>query len=82
METAVVERVKNRLVLSEIIQEKIAHLLSSEITETLHPLYVPVGIIKDLSEVFENPAAQQLIREEQQENKPTKRVTQIAFRIS
>lgn len=76
-----VERVKNRSVLRELLQEKIGQLTSIEITETLHPLYVPVGIIQDLSEVFENPAAQALIREENMEDQQTKRVSQIAFRI-
>ncbi len=76
-----VERVKNRKILRELLQEKIHGLTSSEITETLHPMHVPVGIIRNLSEVFENKAAQNLVREEQIENQLTKRVSQIAFRI-
>lgn len=76
-----VERVKNRKILRELLQEKIQLLTSSEITETLHPMHVPVGIIRDLSEVFQNKAAQNLVREEQIEDQLTKRISQIAFRI-
>jgi hypothetical protein len=47
----------------------------------MNALFIPMGIIKTLDEVFADNQAQKLIRTEQIEGVNTKRVTQIAFQI-
>ena len=74
------DRVKNRKELADLLQEKITNLECNTITSVLHPLYVPVGVIRDLSEVFQSTEAQKLVRSEIQDGKMTKRVTQVAFK--
>lgn len=76
-----VDRVKNRELLREIIQEIISRFLSTEILDFMHTHFVPAGMIQSLDQVFENPAAQHLVRTERIENTETKRVTQIAFQL-
>lgn len=76
-----VERVKNRAVLKEIIQEIISRFSADEIMEFMHDHFVPAGIIRNLEEVFKNPESQHLIRTEKIENTETKRVSQIAFQL-
>jgi hypothetical protein len=49
--------------------------------EYMHTHFVPVGVIRDLKEVFENPASRNLIRTESIENIETLRVSQIAFQL-
>ena len=74
------KRVENRDELFQILNERITKLESKSIFEAMNAANVPCGIIKSLDEVFENSAAQKLIREEIIENQPTKRVTSIAFK--
>lgn len=73
-------RVKNRLVLQAILQEKIKNESSENILNTMLKENVPTGKIKNLEEVFRNSDAQNLIREEEIEGINTKRVTSIAFK--
>ena len=75
-----INRVKNRTALREIIDEKVKQLHTQDIIQTLIAANVPVAKVKDLQEVFEDEAAQSLIREEQNSGKTTKRVTSIAFK--
>lgn len=77
-----VNRVINRNVLRELIQEVIAQHLAGDILEFMHEKFVPAGLIKDLKEVFHSPESQSLVRTEQIEGKETKRVTQIAFQFA
>ena len=72
---------KNREQLQEIIQEIISGIDADEIMEFMHEHFVPAGIIRDLEEVFEDPASQKLIRTERIENIETLRVSQIAFQL-
>jgi crotonobetainyl-CoA:carnitine CoA-transferase CaiB-like acyl-CoA transferase len=76
-----VERVKNRTQLQEIIQEIISGFNADDLMEYMHTHFVPVGVIRDLKEVFENPASRNLIRTESIENIETLRVSQIAFQL-
>lgn len=76
-----VNRVKNRTELQQIIQEIIATFSVNEITGFMHSHFVPVGIIRNLEEVFKDSASQQLIRTETIENTSTLRVSQIAFQL-
>lgn len=73
-------RVSNRGELFELLDASIKHLNSIELLDQLHTLNVPAGKVKDLKEVFESEAAQQLIREEVIDGVKTIRVTSIAFR--
>lgn len=73
-------RVTNRNELFRILDAQISQMESQTIFEAMNSVHVPCGIIKSLNEVFENEAAQKLIREEIIENQETKRVTSIAFK--
>jgi crotonobetainyl-CoA:carnitine CoA-transferase CaiB-like acyl-CoA transferase len=53
----------------------------SEIISSLLDLNVPVAKIKALDEVFTNPNALSLVREEQINSQNTQRVSQIAFKF-
>lgn len=76
-----VNRVANRTILGERIQEVISWHNADDVMEYMHAHFVPAGRIKDLEEVFHDAESQQLIRTEQIEDKETKRVTQIAFQL-
>ncbi|WP_300660596.1 CoA transferase [Fluviicola sp.] len=76
-----VNRVTNRKLLQEIIQEVISRFDADEILEFMHGHFVPAGLIKDLEDVFKNPDSQHLVKTENIENKETKRVSQIAFQF-
>lgn len=43
---------------------------------------LPIGMVNDLSEVFENPAAKDLILEETIDATPTKRVKTSVFKLT
>ena len=73
-------RVKNRTELQNILQAKIKEIPTDVILNKMLAENVPAGKIKNLEEVFSNPAAQNLIREEEIEGINTKRVTSIAFK--
>jgi crotonobetainyl-CoA:carnitine CoA-transferase CaiB-like acyl-CoA transferase len=76
-----VARVTNRVALYEMLSNSILNLESTRIQEAMNALFIPMGIIKSLDEVFVDNQAQKLIRTEQIEGVNTKRVTQIAFQI-
>jgi crotonobetainyl-CoA:carnitine CoA-transferase CaiB-like acyl-CoA transferase len=76
-----VARVTNRVALYEMLSNSILNLESARIQEAMNALFIPMGIIKSLDEVFVDNQAQKLIRTEQIEGVNTKRVTQIAFQI-
>jgi crotonobetainyl-CoA:carnitine CoA-transferase CaiB-like acyl-CoA transferase len=73
------ERVVHRHELQQILQEKIKPLASGQILQAMLEQHVPAGKIKDLAEVFEDPTASQMIREEVIQETQTKRVSSIAF---
>lgn len=73
-------RVKNRSDLQIILQKKIQTLTTEKIMNFMHKENVPAGKIKNLQEVFNEPAAQELIRKEIIDGIETKRVTSIAFK--
>lgn len=75
------ERVTNRTVLRELIQEVIANKHSEELLEFMHRHFVPAGLIKNLQEVFKDPGSQRLIRTETIEGIETRRITQLAFQL-
>lgn len=73
-------RVTNRTVLAELIQEKVSEHSCVELLNALQELNVPAGKIKSLDEVFDDKTAQALIRTESIEGVTTKRVTSVIFR--
>lgn len=73
------ERVKNRDVLFEFLSEKILELACAKMITELMDLNVPVAKIKSLDEVFTDPNALALVKEEQSNGQNTRRVSQIAF---
>ncbi len=76
-----IDRVGNRKELAALIQKKVGKLTAATITAALHPKHIPVGVVKNLSEVFSDSSAQNLIRQEIQNDIETKRVTQVAFKL-
>ncbi len=75
-------RVINREILYSILNDSIKKFDSSMLLEKCHELQVPIGMIKDLKQVFDTPTAQVMILEELQSGTNTKRVSSIAFEIS
>ena len=73
-------RVKNRVALAEFIQDKVKTKTANQILEEMHFLHVPAASIKTLNEVFQDPQALKMVREEKIDGKDTKRVSSIAFK--
>jgi crotonobetainyl-CoA:carnitine CoA-transferase CaiB-like acyl-CoA transferase len=74
------ERVINRTVLQDLLQEKISELNTSVLLNAMLKENIPAGKVKNLQEVFEDPEAKKLIRKEMMDNIETKRVSSIAFK--
>lgn len=72
-------RVVNRKILWDILNAAISKKNSGEINLHMRQEHIPMGIVRTLDEVFAEPEAQQLVREERIQGKLTKRVTSIAF---
>lgn len=72
------ERVKNRAEIHQFLQEKASSHHSSFLMREFLGKNIPAGIIRNLKEVFDEESAKNLIRGE----KGTKRVSQIAFKLS
>ncbi|MDX5319579.1 MAG: CoA transferase, partial [Bacteroidota bacterium] len=75
------ERVKNRVELQKQLAQLSASFSSDVLFEALDQQKVPVGRIRRLDEVFQDPEAQTLVREETIENTLTRRVSGNIFRI-
>lgn len=73
-------RVINRSILFDILQEKIATHSAAPILTWMEEHSVPCGKIKTLKDVFDAPGAEAFIREEEIEGVKTRRVTSIAFK--
>jgi crotonobetainyl-CoA:carnitine CoA-transferase CaiB-like acyl-CoA transferase len=74
-------RVANRQELAAILQEVFAthtrdYWMSRMISEG-----IPAGAIKSMDEVMRSPAAQAMIREEEIDEHPTRRISSIAFKL-
>lgn len=73
-------RVKNRSILANLIQDEVKTKTANQILEEMHFLHVPAARIKTLNEVFEDPKALDMVRDENIDGKQTKRVSSIAFK--
>lgn len=74
-------RVENRTELQQEMQKYIATYRVEDLLEDMHALHIPCAEIKNLKQLFKEPAAQQLVRSEKLHDKITKRVTSIAFKF-
>lgn len=73
------QRVIHRAELAAILALEIKKYPAGEITSYMEGHFVPCGIIKNLAEVFEEKAAQDMVRSELISGVETKRVSTIAF---
>lgn len=73
-------RVLHRSELFEILQCSIQHVKADMLLSAMHEQHVPVAKINSLDEVFKENTAKELIRVEEINGIPTKRVTSIAFK--
>lgn len=73
-------RVENRQELAAILGERISNFRADTLIEPLKRANVPVGMIMNLKDVFEDDLAKSMIRKELINGVLTKRVTSIAFR--
>lgn len=76
------DRVSNREVLQEILQDKVSQFKADQLLERLNKDYVPAARVKDMKEVFESPLAKQLIVESEMEGSKAKYVKSTVFKIS
>jgi crotonobetainyl-CoA:carnitine CoA-transferase CaiB-like acyl-CoA transferase len=75
-------RVKNRIVLNQILSQQICQFDSAYLLQQLETMGVPAASIRTMQEVFELPAAQSLILEEKLPDATvSKRVKTVAFDI-
>ncbi len=74
-------RVEYRTALQEALQSFVAKYRSEDLLEDMQALHIPCAEIKNLKQLFKEPAAQQLVRTEKMHDKITKRVTSIAFKL-
>lgn len=75
-------RLQHRDALAELLQAAFKNFLSDEILEQCHAAQVPVAPIRNLAEVFELPAARDLILEEKMpDGKVSKRVKTVVFKL-
>lgn len=74
-------RVQNRTILATLLQELIQQHTAMAIDDAMRSAYIPMGIIRNLEEVFSDEKAQSMVRTELIDGMSTKRVTQIAFQL-
>jgi crotonobetainyl-CoA:carnitine CoA-transferase CaiB-like acyl-CoA transferase len=74
------KRVENRKELAQLINSKIKLLEANSIFTWASEMHVPFGVIKDLSEVFQNKSALDLVKSEKINEISTQRVSSIAFK--
>lgn len=75
------KRVINRTALKEKLEAYIGRLNSSDFIQKCIDKKVPVGKVKDMKEVMENPVAQDMILREEIDGLTTQRIRSVAFHI-
>ena len=76
------KRVQNRKQLISCIQQKVSQINSTSFFNNCLKLNIPVGRIKTMDNVFDNPVAKEMILKEKIGNQETKRIASIAFTIT
>ena len=74
-------RIANRTLLFELLQELILTRESHELLQQLHALHVPCAKVKSIDEVFASTEAKTLVLSEEIDGQETKRVRTTAFQI-
>lgn len=77
-----VQRVKNRISLAQALEQAFLEVNAAEILELCHQNYVPIGQVRNMKEVFEQPEATAMILEEDIQGMATKRVRTAAFKMT
>jgi crotonobetainyl-CoA:carnitine CoA-transferase CaiB-like acyl-CoA transferase len=75
-----VNRVQNRTELFSVLSTQIKQLNVSDIDATMRSLFIPMGVVHNLKDVFSTKKALSLVRTEEIDSIETKRVSQIAFK--
>ena len=75
-------RVKHRGLLFQELQKSVNQFEAVEILDGMKALNVPCAKIKNLKEVFDDEAAEKLVKTEKIDGVETKRVTSVAFKVS
>lgn len=76
------DRVQNRLVLKPLLEHSFSSIDSDRLLILCENAYIPIGEIKNMKQVMENPIAKDMILEEEIEGKKTKRLRTVAFHIN
>jgi len=74
-------RVQNRKALNIFLKTEIEQQNSDQLQKKFINLNIPAGIIKDMSEVFENPLTEKLILKEKIESTETVKLKTVIFEI-
>ncbi|WMX12846.1 MULTISPECIES: CaiB/BaiF CoA-transferase family protein [unclassified Aureispira] len=77
-----IARVKHRVVLAKELSQTFKGLIAEDILERCHQKFVPIGQVRNMQEVFEQPTAQKMILEEEVDGLLTQRVRTAAFKIN
>ena len=75
------DRVRSRIELASLIQEKISTRKRSDLLFELEKAGVPAGAVRSMDEVMSLPASQEMIVEQKIDGKPTRRIRGNAFSI-
>lgn len=75
------KRVENRKKLQELLKVAISNFNRAYLLDESIALKVPVGAVRDMAEVFENEVAKQMVLTETIDNRETKRMKTVAFKI-
>lgn len=74
-------RVLNRTALAAELEKAIAPWKRAELLEALREKGVPAGAVNSMDQALSSPTAQGMVREENIEGTPTRRITGNAFRV-
>ena len=75
------ERLKNRVKLMDLINEKTELISSNKLLKECKENYIPIGKIKRISEVLNSSLANEMTLEEKIDNQTTKRIKTVAFKL-
>lgn len=75
-------RVMHRSELQELLQERVKDVNSGDLLTAMNKEHVPVGKIKSVDEVLNDPRAKQMVLEEEIDGVLTRRIKSIAFELN
>lgn len=75
------DRVKNRIALAKELKRAFGKVEASSILAIFHDNQVPVGLVRNMKEVFEQESAKKMIRKETVDGQLTQRVKTVVFDI-